>query len=81
MQIVGFTSAALSLLVGLGYFIATFLVESPRGFPTLVISVWLLGGLQVFFLGILGEYVHRAYEQSLGRPVAIVREVVEAKER
>ncbi|MDH3255592.1 MAG: glycosyltransferase family 2 protein [Acidobacteriota bacterium] len=80
MQITGFASAALSLILGLGYFIASFLAESPPGFPTLVISVWLLGGLQVFFLGILGEYIHRAYEQSLGRPVAIVREVLEAAE-
>ena len=80
MQIVGFTAAALSMLVGFGYFLATFLVESPRGFPTLVISVWLLGGLQIFFLGILGEYLHRTYEQTLGRPVAIVRELLEAKE-
>lgn len=78
MQITGFASAVLSVLIGIGYFIASFLVPSPRGFPTLVISVWLLGGLQVFFLGILGEYIHRAYEQALGRPVAIVREVLEA---
>ena len=77
MQIVGFGAAVLSVLVGLGYLAATLLVASPPGFPTLVISIWLLGGLQVFFLGILGEYLHRAYEQTLGRPVAIVREVVE----
>lgn len=78
MQVVGFSAAALSVLVGLGYLVATFVVESPRGFPTLIISIWLLGGLQMLFLGILGEYLHRAYEQALGRPVAIVREVVEA---
>lgn len=79
MQVVGFSSAVLSVLVGLGYLAAAFLVESPPGFPTLIISIWLLGGLQMFFLGVVGEYLHRAYEQSLGRPIAIVREVVETE--
>lgn len=81
MQVVGFSSAILSIFVGLGYFVATFLVASPRGFPTVIISIWLLGGLQMFFLGVVGEYLHRAYEQSLGRPIAVVREVVESETR
>lgn len=77
MQVAGLAIAALAALVGLTYFALAFFVATPRGFPTLIISIWFLGGTQMLFLGILGEYLHRTFEQSLRRPAAIVREVVD----
>ena len=58
------------------YFVLALLLDTPRGFPTLIISLWFIGGVQMFFLGLLGEYIHRTYQQSLRRPTAIIREVV-----
>jgi dolichol-phosphate mannosyltransferase len=44
------------------------------GFPTIVISILFLGGVQLICLGILGEYIARIYEEVKGRPHWIIRE-------
>lgn len=46
------------------------------GFPTIVISILFLGGVQLICLGILGEYIGRIYEEVKGRPLWILRESV-----
>jgi dolichol-phosphate mannosyltransferase len=49
------------------------LAPSP-GFPTIVMSVLFLGGIQLICLGILGEYIGRIYEEVKGRPLWILRD-------
>jgi dolichol-phosphate mannosyltransferase len=49
------------------------LAPSP-GFPTIVISVLFLGGIQLICLGILGEYIGRIYEEVKGRPLWLLRD-------
>lgn len=46
------------------------------GFPTLIISVMLLGGVQLISLGVVGEYLGRVYEEVKGRPLYIIGERV-----
>ena len=43
------------------------------GFPSLVVIITLLGGIQLLFLGILGEYLARTYIETKKRPVYIIR--------
>jgi dolichol-phosphate mannosyltransferase len=47
----------------------------PPGFTFLYIAVLLLGGMQIFLIGLVGEYLARTYEQIQGRPLYIVDEL------
>lgn len=53
-------------------------LEPGPGFPTVVISILFLGGVQLICLGILGEYLGRIYDEVKGRPHWIVQERTEA---
>ena len=46
------------------------------GYPTLVVLILLIGGIQMLMLGIVGEYIARIYIQGKGRPVYIEKEVL-----
>jgi dolichol-phosphate mannosyltransferase len=52
--------------------------ESPRGFTSLILAVTFLAGVQLFFMGVIGEYVGRLYEASKGRPHYIVSQLFSA---
>lgn len=47
---------------------------TATGFPTLLAVVLLLGGVQLLFLGILGEYLWRALDESRRRPTYLIRD-------
>jgi polyisoprenyl-phosphate glycosyltransferase len=46
--------------------------RSPQGFAAIIVAIIFLAGVQLFFMGIIGEYVGRLYEASKARPVYIV---------
>lgn len=79
------TSAALGCLTMsgslafAGYSVYVYLFHadrSPRGFTALILAITFLSGVQLLFLGIIGEYVGRIYEESKGRPHYLVAELV-----
>jgi putative glycosyltransferase len=45
------------------------------GWPSLIVSVWMLGGLTIFSLGIIGIYISKIFTETKDRPYTIVREV------
>jgi glycosyltransferase involved in cell wall biosynthesis len=46
------------------------------GFATIIVLILLLGSIQLFCIGIIGEYVGRTFEQSKNRPVYIAKEIL-----
>jgi dolichol-phosphate mannosyltransferase len=48
--------------------------QPPKGFTALIIAIIFLAGVQLFFMGIIGEYVGRLFEASKARPNYIVAE-------
>ena len=46
--------------------------QSPQGFTAIIFAITFLAGVQLFFMGVIGEYVGRLYEASKARPVFIV---------
>ncbi len=44
------------------------------GYATIIVLILLLGGVQLFCIGIIGEYVGRTFEQSKKRPIYIAKE-------
>jgi glycosyltransferase involved in cell wall biosynthesis len=53
-----------------------FLHESPQGFTALLVAITFLSGIVLFFLGIIGEYVGRIYEETKARPQYLIGQMV-----
>lgn len=53
-----------------------FLAHQPRGFTALILALTFLSGVQLLFLGIIGEYLGRVYEEVKNRPLYVVGSVV-----
>jgi glycosyltransferase involved in cell wall biosynthesis len=46
--------------------------QSPKGFTALFVAITFLAGVQLLFLGVIGEYLGRVYEEVKGRPLYVV---------
>jgi glycosyltransferase involved in cell wall biosynthesis len=74
--IFGFITAAISLIIGL-FYLALKLIEWQSftlGLAPLVVGFFFFGGIQLIFLGIVGEYVGAIYTQVIHRPLVIEKE-------
>ena len=47
--------------------------EDVQGYPTLICMIVFIGGLQLFCIGILGQYLSRTYLETKNRPIYIVK--------
>lgn len=88
--IIGFSTAPLRLATYMGllsaaaalvYLIVVLLQKliwgiAVPGYATIIVLILFLGGMQLFCLGLIGEYVGKIFEQSKHRPVYLAREVL-----
>lgn len=85
--ITSFSTAPLRIWTYLGFFVASFaflygaymmldkmLFDNPvPGYPSLLVSILFLGGIQLIGIGVLGEYIGRIYIETKQRPKFILK--------
>lgn len=67
-----FVTFCSSLFIVYSVYVRVVLHKSPQGFTALIVAIIFLSGVILFFLGVIGEYVGRIYEEIKGRPHYIV---------
>lgn len=72
----GVLISMLSFLYTIGVFLMTLLgfVRSEAGIPTVIVAVFFFGGIQLLFLGLIGEYILAIFNQVRRRPIVFERE-------
>jgi polyisoprenyl-phosphate glycosyltransferase len=77
--IVGAIAILVAMLFALYSVWAKLVLGDPtRGFTALTLLITFLSGMNLFFLGVIGEYVGRVYEEVKGRPLYVVSKVVKS---
>jgi glycosyltransferase involved in cell wall biosynthesis len=74
-SLLGLLLAAVALLFGVEILIETIVYgKDVPGYPSLVISVMVIGGVQLIMIGVLGEYIGKLLSEIKARPVYFVAE-------
>ena len=74
-SVLGIFLLFVSLLMAFIYFFKTIFLGDPvKGFPTLICSIYLIGGIQLFCIGVLGQYIAKIYTETKERPLYIIEE-------
>lgn len=73
---IGLFVASVSFLYGTWMIIDTLAFGNPvRGYPSLLVSILFLGGIQLIGIGVLGEYIGRIYLEVKKRPRYLIKKV------
>jgi polyisoprenyl-phosphate glycosyltransferase len=72
----GFAISVLSLLVAIGYLVAKLMFwdQLQLGLAPLLIGIYFFGAVQLFFIGVLGEYIGSIHTQVHKRPLVVEKE-------
>jgi glycosyltransferase involved in cell wall biosynthesis len=70
----GVAVALPALLYALFLILRTLIFGNPvSGYPSLMVAILFIGGVQLIALGVIGEYIGRIYEETKQRPLYIIR--------
>lgn len=75
----GFASIILSIALMVYTLIQRFLGNTTTGWPSLMISIWFLGGVQLTSLSIIGEYIGKVFTEVKQRPRYQIEKTVNSK--
>ena len=77
ITLAGFGIFVVSLLALLIFLVQKLLGYTVQGWATLMGSIWLMGGLQLLALGVLGEYIGKIYMEVKHRPRFVIEQVLD----
>jgi len=79
--ILGFVISIISIIIAFVYLILKLCMWNSfqAGMAPLLIGVFLLGGIQIFFIGFLGEYILKINQRVMKRPLVVVEEKINFK--
>lgn len=72
VSIIGVVSFCLSFLTGVYALIQKLLGHTESGWTSIIISVWIIGGLMLMSVGLIGEYIGKIYWETKRRPSYII---------
>lgn len=72
----GLLVCVVSLIMLIKAFVDYFAGNVVPGWTSVIISIWVLGGLQLFAIGIIGEYIGKTYMETKARPKFIIESVL-----
>ena len=76
--VLGFVFCVVSFIMILVIVLKTLVFGDPvSGWPSLVCIIFLLSGIQLFSIGVIGQYLSKTYLETKNRPIYIVRETEE----
>ena len=78
--ILGAVVFALSASLGTWVLVMKILGHAISGWASIALSIYAFGGIQLMFLGLIGEYIGRIYKEVKRRPIFIVRETLNFEE-
>ncbi|MGG7179437.1 glycosyltransferase family 2 protein [Clostridium paraputrificum] len=68
----GFSIFVLSFIALIYSLIVKFMGNTETGWASLTISIWMIGGIQLLSLGVIGEYIGKMYNETKQRPRFII---------
>lgn len=76
IAVLGATILLLSVFYALyAFFVRIFIGEAPSGFLTIILSIWFLGGLTIFSLGVIAIYLSVIFTEVKNRPYTIIKKI------
>ena len=80
ITVLGFMIFAFSLIMLIYSIVIKFTGHADSGWASLICSIWMIGGIQLLSLGIIGEYIGKIYNETKARPRYIIQEFINRAE-
>ena len=75
VTLVGFITLILSIIMSMYVFTVSIIYRaSIPGWASIILPIYFIGGIQIFCIGVIGEYLARVYETVKARPTYIIEE-------
>jgi glycosyltransferase involved in cell wall biosynthesis len=76
ITMVGFLVSAVSFIVLIYSFLMRFSGNVVKGWTSIIVSIWFLGGIQLLSIGVIGEYIGKIYLETKARPRFIIKDFI-----